>query len=133
MCDLCRLRAQQVVCCFSQFCVCPQRESNPHQKFRKLSFYPLNYEGVYWQKARSALFLPCPHQESNLDLGFRKPSFYPLNYRDVIIYREIKSGRQDSNLRPQRPERCALAICATPRHDQCVFKDTNASEGYYIV
>jgi hypothetical protein len=25
------------------------------------------------------------------------------------------SGREDLNLRPQRPERCALPNCATPR------------------
>ena len=25
------------------------------------------------------------------------------------------SGREDLNFRPQRPERCALADCATPR------------------
>ena len=27
----------------------------------------------------------------------------------------VWSGREDSNLRPQRPERCALTSCATPR------------------
>jgi hypothetical protein len=26
------------------------------------------------------------------------------------------SGREDLNLRPQRPERCALPNCATPRN-----------------
>jgi hypothetical protein len=28
------------------------------------------------------------------------------------------SGREDLNLRPQRPKRCALPDCATPRHRQ---------------
>jgi hypothetical protein len=28
---------------------------------------------------------------------------------------EVWSGREDLNLRPHRPERCALPSCATPR------------------
>ncbi len=35
------------------------------------------------------------------------------------------SGREDSNLRPQRPERCALPGCATPRDSRIIPRDNH--------
>ena len=36
---------------------------------------------------------------------------------DRWSHRWVWSGREDLNLRPQRPERCALPNCATPRQE----------------
>ncbi len=39
----------------------------------------------------------------------------PAQTGDRWSHRWVWSGREDLNLRPQRPERCALPNCATPR------------------
>ena len=49
--------------------------------------------------------LPFPWQRENMDTEAREGLNRLLK----------KSGREDLNLRPQRPERCALPSCATPR------------------
>ena len=59
-------------------------------------------------------------------VGVRAPHLRPVGPRDrardrgrdALVpdhLRWIWSGREDLNLRPQRPERCALPSCATPR------------------
>lgn len=35
--------------------MCPRRESNPHRRFRKPMFYPLNYEDIL---GKDTLFFP---------------------------------------------------------------------------
>ena len=43
----------------------------------------------------------------------------PVALEPLIIKTEHWSGRGDLNPRPQRPERCALPSCATPRPGHC--------------
>ena len=59
-----------------------------------------------------------PVRESNPGLRRERPSSWPLDQR------ASKSRRQDSNLRPLRPERSALPNWATPRYRYCFTSDS---------
>ncbi len=56
----------------------------------------------------SLVFRPAPGMENRLGRPKAKPS--TARWRALV-----QSGREDLNLRPHRPERCALPDCATPR------------------
>ena len=67
------------------------------------------------------------------------PQFDTAKNRRRVTRSAVWSGREDSNLRPLRPERSALPGCATPRQNQQNYKASgdcltsrgrNASHGH---
>ena len=50
----------------------------------------------------------------------KRPHRLPLRPTMRSLF-AVWSGREDSNLRPHRPERCALPSCATPRQRVLVY------------
>ena len=69
---------------------------------------------------------PYPCAESSRTIAGEIDGVYPAPQFDTAIQRSLVaskaslvwSGREDSNLRPLRPERSALPGCATPRQNQ---------------
>jgi hypothetical protein len=74
------------------------RATSPSRTPKRVSFGPpdgtLRYVGATWRRRSKPVLAHREHES---------------------VERMFWSGREDLNLRPHRPERCALPNCATPR------------------
>lgn len=71
----------------------PRGESNPYQKFRKLLFYPLNYRGIAFRRAKVQLFLyrnNKPSVENSMQHGKRLQVTYPGQMQPIIKYHTVE-------------------------------------------
>ena len=73
--------------------VCPRRESNPHLRFRKPSFYPLNYGDDEICEVRFAnADCPAPSNETPFAIFGRDPTHIPGDVWDPTLIQVTPYG-----------------------------------------